>query len=36
MARVDVEVTSMTKQGRRITRARGVTPGKGVVIVKAP
>src|SRR5262249_41212500 len=34
MGRVDVEVTALTRQGRRITRAAGVTPGRGVVTVK--
>ena len=33
-ARVDVEVTSMSKTGRVVTRSAGVTPGRGVVFVK--
>jgi len=34
MDRVDIEVTALTRQGRRVTRAAGVTPGRGVVAVK--
>jgi len=37
MDRVDVEVTSLTKRGRVVTRAAGVTPGKvrgGVLVIK--
>ena len=33
-ARVDLEVTSMSKTGRVVTRSAGVTPGRGVVVVK--
>ena len=33
-ARVDIEVTSMSKTGRMVTRSTGVTPGRGVVVVK--
>jgi hypothetical protein len=33
-ARVDLEVTSMSKTGRVVTRSTGVTPGRGVVVVK--
>jgi hypothetical protein len=33
-ARVDLEVTSMSKPGRVVTRSAGVTPGRGVVVVK--
>jgi hypothetical protein len=37
MGRVDIEVTSMTRAGRAVTRVAGVTPGKvagGIVVVK--
>jgi len=32
--RVDIEVTSMSKTGRIVTRSTGVTPGRGVVGVR--
>ena len=34
MERVDIEVTTLTKHGRVVTRRPGVTPGKGVLVVK--
>jgi hypothetical protein len=30
--RVDIEVTSMSKSGRVVTRSAGITPGRGVVV----
>jgi hypothetical protein len=34
-ARVDVEVTSMSTAGRVVTRSPGITPGRGIVIVRS-
>jgi hypothetical protein len=34
IARVDVEVTSMSRTGRVVTRVPGVTPGRGVLTVR--
>jgi hypothetical protein len=34
MGRVDVEVTTMGKNGRAVKRVAGVTPGRGVLVVK--
>jgi hypothetical protein len=35
MSRVDVEVTSMSKTRRVVTRVTGVTPGRGVLVVRS-
>jgi penicillin G amidase len=34
MDRVDIEVTALTRRGRIVTRRAGVTPGKGILVVK--
>jgi hypothetical protein len=35
-SRVDIEVTSMSKMRRVVTRQAGVTPGRGVLTVRTP
>jgi len=35
-SRVDIEITSMSKTRRVITRQAGVTPGRGVLTIRVP